>query len=361
MTRNVRRVAAGTILIAVACNVYDPSLLVGTGNASGATGGTDFPGGTGGGGIGGSTGGNGGSMGGSTGGVPVVGGAAGTAASNSGTSGAGGVSGTGGSENIAGEAGEAGMMGEGGTGGAGGAGGSAGKAGSGGKGGSAGTGAGGMETGGSSGAGMSGTTGVSGSGGSAGSSAGMAGAGGSGGSGRTSCAVLTVPLAASADKSHFDISFTPTIDLSAATITIQLNVSAGNGGIIDPFVQDASYHFLNPASVQQISSFTSAGWTKPIVWNVGTEPPRSTSIAKGTIKRIGIEISANNASASTLANTIAYVDSITIDTPTESLTFDASGSVNGTLSGDPSNTSMWVNSADTPVANTTVSWQDACP
>lgn len=376
MTRNVRRVAAGAILIAVGCNVYDPSLLVGNGDTSGGTGGTDVQGGTGAGGTGGSTGGS-GATGGSTGGAPLVGGAGGgggveggTGGTTAGRAGAGGTSaGSGGTDNTAGEAGEAGMMGEAGAGATGGTGGSGGSAGSSGSGGSAGTGAGGMQTGGSSGAGMGGTAGMSGGGGSAGSSAGMAGAGGSGT--RMGCAALTVPLTAASDKAHFDISFTSPVDMSASsvTITMDLYVASGAGGIIDLFVQDSSsFHFLNPApaNISTIASFVGAGW-KTMSWNVGTEDPRSTGIAMDSIKRVGVEIAGANATNPAPAKTVVYIDSIAVSLAApQSFEFGASGSISTTAgSTDPMNSNaMWLNnySADTTdPTNTKIAWQATCP
>jgi hypothetical protein len=370
MTRNVRRVAAGAILVAVACNVYDPSLLVGNSDTSGGTGGTDVQGGgTGGDSAGGATGGSGGSTGGTTGGAPLVGGSGGTVAGGGGTSGGGsstgGVAGgTGGSDSMAGEAGEAGMTGEGGTGGGSGMGGSAGK------GGSAGAGAGGMEMGGSSGAGMGGSAGTSGSGGSAGASAGMAGMAGSGGSGRTGCATLTVPLTAASDKAHYDISFPSPVDMSASTVTVSMDfyVSSGAGGVIDLFVQDSSsFHFLNPApgNISTIASFVGAGW-RTMTWNIGSEDPRGTGLTKNSIKRIGVEISGANATNPAPAKTVVYIDSMSVSLATpQSFTFDASTSITTTAtSTDPSTAVMWLNnySGDTTdPTNTKLAWQATCP
>jgi hypothetical protein len=84
---------------------------------------------------------------------------------------------------------------------------------------------------------------------------------------------------------------------------------------------------------------------------------------KTAIKRVGIEV--NGSGATAWENpTVIYVDSITITTPSRSLTFDASGSVSTMPTNtDPASQALWVNSdsADTTATRTALSWEASCP
>jgi hypothetical protein len=198
--------------------------------------------------------------------------------------------------------------------------------------------------------------------GAGGASAGAGGAvGGSGGANQTAtgCAKLSVPLDDTGDKAHFVIALASTADLSSATISMRFYVQAGQGGTIFNYVQDAgTYHFLGVPEAKRQPLSSASGWST-ISWNVGAEPDAAgTGIMKASIKSVGIEINAQP-SFQWSSPTVVYVDSITVQTPTLSFTFDAASSVS------TSNTAgaLWLNggSSDTTASGSTVSWQASCP
>jgi hypothetical protein len=359
-TGKVRRTVTASILLAAACNVYNPSLLTGHGGTAGS-GNTSATGGAGGtsgegaaagkaGGAGVGTGGIAGTSGRGSGGV-------GAAGANGGKSGAT-SAGSAGRENLGGEGGEAGVMGEGGTvnagtggGGTAGTGGAAGTAGSAGSGGSSGTG-------GSAGAG--GSAGTAGTGGTSGS----AGSGGSaGGNTASGCANLTVPLTQVSDRAHFVITLTNVQNMTTGTLSMRVYVQAGTGGLINNYVQDTGNHFLPPAARTAISSLTGT-WTT-LQWNVGNEATGSSGIDKTNIKRIGIEVTGMGSTA--WANpTKVYVDSMSVTTGSPlSFPFDTAGTVDTNPSNgvDVGGQVLWLNSnsADTSASNVTLGWLATCP
>ncbi len=202
--------------------------------------------------------------------------------------------------------------------------------------------------------------------GAGGSVAGAAGASaGASGSGQTAtgCAKLSIPLDDAADKAHFVITLASAADLSGAILSMRLYVRAGAGGTIFNYVQDSgSYHFLGVPAAQRQKLSGLDGWSI-VTWNVGAEPPGSSSIVKTSIRNIGIEVNATP-STSWLNPTIIYIDSINVSSPTLSFAFDASSAVYPT----PTNTNvagqaLWVNSGatDTTATGTTVGWQATCP
>jgi len=291
-----------------------------------------------------------------------------------------GASGGSGNESAAGgQGGEAGdMTGEGGTvsagtggtaGGVSGGGGSAGTAASAGTGGSAaGTGGGSAGTGAI--AGMGGTAGMGGAsagmGGTAGAAAGMGGAGGMGPAPASGCANLSVPLVNATDKAHFVITLTTAANMSASTATISMRVYvlAGSGGILVNYVQDTNNHFMASTTTRPALSTLVGAWTT-VTWNVGTETAVN-SIDKTNIKRIGIEVTANNSTGLTNPTRI-YVDwvSASVITPAPSFPFDTSGTVDTTASTgvDVGGQVLWLNSAssDTSAAGVTLGWLTSCP
>ena len=375
-TRKVRRAVTASILVAASCNVYNPSLLVGHGGAGSGAGATGGAGGTTGGAGAGADAGGRSNAGNGTGGASgkSSGGTAGRA-----SGGSAGASGGSGNESAAGgQGGEAGDMtgeggtvsaGTGGTGGVGGGGGSAGTAASAGTGGSAaGTGGGSAGTGAI--AGMGGTAGMGGASagmaGTAGAAAGMGGAGGMGPVPASGCANLSVPLVNASDKAHFVITLTTAANMSASTATISMRVYvlAGSGGILVNYVQDTNNHFMPSTTVRPTLSTLVGAWTT-LTWNVGTETAVN-SIDKTNIKRIGIEVTANNSTGLTNPTRI-YVDwvSASVVTPAPSFPFDTSGTVDTTASPgvDVGGQVLWLNSAssDTSATGVTLGWLTSCP
>jgi hypothetical protein len=333
--RTVRRAAAAALLVAVSCNVYDPSLfgVGGTGSNGGGT-----SGGSGGSGTSGTGDGDGDDAGAGNSGV-------GGTQTNGGTSGsdAGGSLGMAGDPGMAGAPGEAGAGGDPGTAGTGGS--AGGTAGSGGKGGTAGSG---------------GTTGGTGGGGTAGS-------GGTGGSTSVQgCAKLSVPLDATGDKAHFVITLPNPIDMSVtaspSTISVHYYVDAGKGGSIFPYVQDSSFKFLGPAQAAWTPLTTSTAW-KSVTWNVTAADAGSSGIAKNQIKRLGIEVNAAPTTSGWISPTVVYIDSVTVNTPASSFTFDTTDKVYVTPTTTEQSGLIWQNSnsSDTSAAGTTLSWVDTCP
>ncbi len=184
--------------------------------------------------------------------------------------------------------------------------------------------------------------------------------GGTGGANQTAsgCAKLSVPLDDAGDKAHFVITLASTADLSGATISMRYYVPKPQGGSIFNYVQDSgTYHFLGvPTANRQLLSAT--GWST-VSWNVGAEPDAaSTGIVKTSIKSIGIELNAQP-SATWTNPTVVYVDSLTVQSPALSFTFDANSSVS------TSNTTgaLWLNSnsLDTTATGSTVTWLTSCP
>jgi len=168
-----------------------------------------------------------------------------------------------------------------------------------------------------------------------------------------------VPLDAASDKAHFVLSLASTADLSGATISMRFYVQAGQGGTIFNYVQDSgTFHFLGVPTANRQPLNTASGWST-VNWDVGTEPDAAgTGIVKTSIKSIGIEINAQP--STTWSNpTIVYVDSITVQSPALSFTFDANSSVS------TSNTSgtLWLNSnsLDTTASGSALTWQATCP
>jgi hypothetical protein len=379
MHRTGRSAVGAAILAVVACNVYDPTILVGGGDSSGsgnvgAAGGKGGKSGAAGGaGIGGiQAGGIGGrgSAGASVGGMGVAGasaspgGAGGIAGmENLGGQGAeGGQAGTGdGGEDMGGSGGDAGTGGAGrggaGRGGAGGAGagGTSGRGGTSGAGGTSGVG-GSAGTGGS--AGKAGSSGTGGAG-----SGGTAGGGGSGGSPTVAngCARLSVPLDDTDDRAHFVISLASNANFSAAVITMRVYAAAATGGSIRNYVQDGTtFRFLG----NSVRPAFTAGW-QTITWDVGAQDPGTSMIDKASIKRIGIEVNAEPSSAWASGATVLFVDSVTVTAPTESFTFGTTGTVVTAtdLESDQSGEVLWLNSysSDTTATGVAVSWVATCP
>jgi len=202
---------------------------------------------------------------------------------------------------------------------------------------------------------------ITGSSGAGGTSAGSSGAGGAGGANQTAngCAKLSVPLDDAGDKAHFVITLASTVDLSGATISMRFYVEKGQGGSIFNYVQDSgTYHFLGVPAAQWQPLSSASGWST-VNWNVGAEPDSAgTGIVKTSIKSIGIEINAQPSSAWSNPTTV-YVDSITVQSPALSFSFDAASSVS------TSNTSgaLWLNgnSQDTTASGSAVTWQATCP
>jgi len=348
------------MVVGASCNVYNPSLLTGSGGSgTGATGGSGGASGSGAAGKGGNAGmpqvsgssgsaGNGGTGGTGGSGGRSTGGSAGTPDGGRTQGGAGGAGGGTGGGDMGGEGGEmggeAGMSsGAGGTSGVGGVAGSGGQAGGG--------------MGGVAGGGMAGTAGTAGGG--------MAG---TGGSAVTGCAKLTVPLDANGDKTHFLISLSNNTDLSAAgtTISMHIYVQAGAAGSILSYVQEGSpnYRFLAQATHSLLKD--QQGWVT-LTWDVAAEPLGGSQISKAIIKRIGIEVLGAPDTSGWSASTVIYVDSISVNTPTPlSFPFATSDTVSSAtnLNNDPTTTVLWLNSnsADTSTTPLTApSWVSACP
>jgi len=217
-------------------------------------------------------------------------------------------------------------------------------------------------------AGNGGTAG-GGSGGTSGS-AGTAGSGGTGGSvTATGCAKLSAPLDAINDKAHFVISLAADTDMGAAdtptTIKVRYYVQAGSGGYVFPYVQDLDYKFMGMPQVSWTDATPSSAWAT-ITWNVTTASAGSSGINKGKIRRIGIELNAGPLDADWESPTVVYIDSITVNTPALSVTFDDTATVNPTpLNADQADQVMWLNngSSDTTATGTglALSWQAKCP
>jgi hypothetical protein len=220
--------------------------------------------------------------------------------------------------------------------------------------------------------GTAGTAGGGGSGGTSGSggSAGTAGSGGTGGSTTaTGCAKLSVPLDAISEKAHFVISLAANTNMGAAgaptTIKVRYYVQAGTGGYIFPYVQDVDFKFMGMPQVTWTDVTTSSAWST-ITWNVTTASAGSSGINKASIRRIGIELNAGPIDADWESPSVVYIDSITVDTPAMSITFDDTATVNPTpLNADQSNQVMWLNDGDSDTTATgtglALSWQAKCP
>jgi hypothetical protein len=317
--RTARRTVFMVLFALVSCSVYDSSLLGGGGGSSSSGGG--------------GSGNNGGTIIAGTESEDAGAGNSGTAGTSTtaGTGGTGGVSGStnGGTENMGGEPPMGGDAGNGNDGGAG-----------------------------SSGGGAGGTVagGGAGNGGKAGSG-GTSGAGGSGGStSATGCAKLSVPLDATGDRSHFVISLTNTQDLTTGTISLRFYVQAGAAGSILPYVQDPNFAFLGrpPADLTTFS-----GWST-ITWDVAAEPTTG-NITKNSIKRIGIEITANPAASGWSNPTVVYLDSVRVKMAT--FAFDSSDNISTLASTtDQGNQVLWFNNnASDSTATGALTWQATCP
>ena len=310
------------ILTAVSCSVYDASLL-GSGPAEGGSGGTNSSAGHSGSGddtaghsgtAGASKGGSGGSMSGDAGMMDAAG--AGGDSSEGGTSGSGGT------------AGATGGTSTGGTGGT-----------------SAGTG----------GESIAGSGGTGGSGGSGGGSA------GAGGSAMAGCAKLSVPIDDQNDRAHFVISL-PSTNMTTGVISMHLYVQAGAAGTVFNYVQDASNNWFGVTTAQRPLLTSIVGW-QTLTFDVGAQPAAG-GIAKGDIRRIGIEINAAPATSGWSKPTVVFIDSITVATPTLSYTFDMANTVQTAPSGsDVANQVLWQHSGgtDTTATGTTLAWQQTCP
>lgn len=220
---------------------------------------------------------------------------------------------------------------------------------------------GGAEPGGGTGGTVTGGGGSGGNGGSGGSVAGSSGTAGSGGTTpiATGCAKLSVPLDDAADKAHFVIGLASAADFSGATVSMRFYVQAGQGGTIFNYVQDSgTFHFLGVPAANRQPLSSANGWTT-ITWKVGDEPDTDgTGIVKTSIKSVGIEINAQPSTTWSNA-TVVYVDSLTVQSPAFSFTFDGSSSV----STSNTNGALWLNSntADTTASGAAVTWQDSCP
>lgn len=193
---------------------------------------------------------------------------------------------------------------------------------------------------------------------------------GTGGTPATGCAKLTIPMDASNDKAHFVISLANNTDFSAAgtTISMHVYVEAGAAGSIFNYVQDGSgnFRFLGPAQASWPSLKAQVGKWSTLTWNVAAEPVGGSQITKTIIKRIGIEVNAVPDMSGWSASTVIYVDSITVNTPALSFTFDAMGSVNTAtnITADQSGNVLWLNSNSSDTTATPItapSWVDTCP
>jgi hypothetical protein len=157
--------------------------------------------------------------------------------------------------------------------------------------------------------GVAGTAGSSGSAGTAGSS-GSSGSGGQTGT-CSGCARLSVPIAADGDSANFRIDLASTVDMSSATITFRLCVSAGTGGILQAYVQhsgtpDYAQLFQGWQVLTGIMNFT-AGFQN-VAFNVGTT---AGTFDKTVVGRIGIQVGDGN-STSWTNPTVVHIDSITV-------------------------------------------------
>jgi hypothetical protein len=213
--------------------------------------------------------------------------------------------------------------------------------------------------------GGTGGSGAAGSGGSGGSGGSAAGAGTGGTSSATGCAKLSVPLDGQNDRAHFVISLPSAVDLSAATATIRMRlyVQAGVGGTVFNYVQDSQPRFFGVATAMRPALSSISGW-QTLTFNVGAlADTASPAIVKSDIRRIGIEINAGPSTAWSNP-TILYVDSITVQQPALSFTFDTMSTITATPSAsDVSGQVLWLHNgtSDTTATGVSLSWQATCP
>jgi hypothetical protein len=208
-----------------------------------------------------------------------------------------------------------------------------------------------------------GTTATGGRGGTV-ATGGAVAAGGTDGSGAAAsgCAKLSVPLNGANDKAHFVVSLEEPTDLSApgTTISLDVYVEAGSGGVIFAYAQDASFNFLGAATRPLLAE--QSGWVT-LGWDIAAEPAVLPAIMKRNVTRIGIEIKA--APSATWSNpTIVYVDSISVNTPALTFPFGTATTVSAMArASDPAGQSLWLNSGtdDTTASGSTLSWVADCP
>jgi hypothetical protein len=180
----------------------------------------------------------------------------------------------------------------------------------------------------------------------------------------SACAQLTVPLSNS-DGANTDFMIllpaTSGVDLTGATLEVQLYAPHAASGVVIPYVQQgsANNYAQNFLTTSGVPLTTASSWTTLSFPVVGT----TTNIA-----RIGLSIqsgSNGNADAGLTFEqpaTIIYVGSITItgaSTPVGPFVFDMASTVAPAPSSYPTD-QLWLNTDDKPVAGSSVVFDPTC-
>jgi hypothetical protein len=167
----------------------------------------------------------------------------------------------------------------------------------------------------------------------------------------TGCAKLEVPLATSDDKANFVIFLPGQTNFSNAVLRFRVYKEAGIGGEFKGYIQHQDTDFaqlFGPA--QPLASLS--GWQE-FVWNVAED---TSSFNKTTVQRVGVQVIGWNSTAWSNP-TIVYVDSIVAEgAGVGPWNFDSSGSIRTSPTTNADAGVLFINSGDSPVANTRLSW-----
>ena len=165
------------------------------------------------------------------------------------------------------------------------------------------------------------------------------------------CARLEVPLKGSNEKANFVVFLPAQANFSNTTLRFRIYKEAGIGGEFKGYVQHQGTDFEQLFGPAQPLA-TLSGWQE-LVWNVGTH---STSFNKTTVQRVGVQVIGWNSTAWSNP-TIVYVDSIIADgAGVGPWNFDSSGSIRTSPMTTADAGVLFINSGDSPVANTRLGW-----
>jgi hypothetical protein len=167
----------------------------------------------------------------------------------------------------------------------------------------------------------------------------------------TGCAKLEVPLADANHKANFVVFLPAQTNFSNAVLRFRVYKEAGIGGEFKGYIQHQDTDFeqlFGPA--QPLASLS--GWQE-LVWNVGAH---STSFNKTTVRRVGVQVIGWNSTAWSNP-TIVYVDSIVAEgAAVGPWNFDTPGSIRTSPMTSTDANLLFINSGDSPVANTRLGW-----
>ncbi len=173
-----------------------------------------------------------------------------------------------------------------------------------------------------------------------------------------------MPLSSGSQSSHFVVQMSPNlVDFTGATITVVAIAPGATSGVIQAYVQHGA-SFADGGSASYSESFL--GWRnlsadsawQTITWTVNS------GFDNTGINYLGMSIESGGATdASTFEQpaTTIYIQSITVTagdstTPVYSIDFGASSSVS---QAKYANNAMWLNSNDSFVAGSSVTWLPA--